>query len=90
MCLIAWLLLGQLPYGFAVPCQVKAANRRVEFNIVQEDANAPPAEAPGEAPLQLLLVTWLVALANIGFGLFPQFPLALSSAAAELLLRHTL
>jgi multicomponent Na+:H+ antiporter subunit D len=47
-------------------------------------------EAPGEAPLQLLLVTWLVALANIGFGLFPQFPLALSSAAAELLLRHTL
>ena len=48
------------------------------------------AEAPGEAPLQLLLVTWLVALANIGFGLFPQFPLTLSTAAAELLLRHTL
>ncbi len=48
------------------------------------------AEAPGEAPLQLLLVTCVVALANIGFGLFPQFPLALSSAAAELLLRHTL
>lgn len=47
-------------------------------------------EAPGEAPLQLLLMIWLVALANIGFGLFPQFPLALSSAAAELLLGHTL
>lgn len=44
------------------------------------------AEGPGEAPLQLLLVTWVVALANIGFGLFPQFPLALSSAAAELLM----
>ena len=48
------------------------------------------AEAPGEAPLSLLLMAWLVALANIGFGLFPQFPLALSSGAAELLLRHTL
>ena len=47
------------------------------------------AERPGEAPLQLLLVTWTVALANIGFGLFPQFPLALSSAAADLLLGHT-
>ncbi|QFU75914.1 monovalent cation/H+ antiporter subunit D family protein [Halioglobus maricola] len=44
----------------------------------------------GEAPLQLLLVTWLVAIANIFFGLFPQFPLALSSAAAQLLLRQTL
>ena len=48
------------------------------------------ADGPGEAPLQLLLVTWMVALANIGFGLFPQFPLALSTAAAELLLGHTL
>ncbi len=43
----------------------------------------------GEAPLQLLLVAWLVALANIGFGLFPQLPLSLASAAAELLLRHS-
>ena len=48
------------------------------------------AGGAGEAPLQLLLVTWVVALANIGFGLFPQFPLALSSAAAELLLGRTL
>lgn len=46
-------------------------------------------EAPSEAPLQILLVTWLVALANIGFGLFPEFPLTLSDAAAEILLRHT-
>lgn len=47
-------------------------------------------ESAAEAPLPLLLVTWLVALANIGFGLFPQFPLQLSSAAADLLLRQTL
>ena len=43
------------------------------------------AERPGEAPLSLLLVTLAVALANIVFGLWPQFPLSLSSAAAELL-----
>jgi multicomponent Na+:H+ antiporter subunit D len=48
------------------------------------------AEGPGEAPLSLLLVTLAVALANIFFGFFPQFPLTLSSAAAELLLRHNL
>ncbi len=48
------------------------------------------AQAPGEAPMQLLLVIGIVAVANIVFGLFPSFPLALSSSAAELLLRHTL
>ncbi len=47
-------------------------------------------QAPGEAPPQLLAIAWLVALANIGFGLFPQFPLALANAAAELLLRYSL
>lgn len=47
-------------------------------------------EAPREAPIQLLAMTWVLALANIGFGLFPEFPLTLSNAAAELLLRHTL
>ena len=46
------------------------------------------AERPGEAPLSLLLVTLAVALANVVFGLWPQFPLSLSSAAAELLLVH--
>jgi multicomponent Na+:H+ antiporter subunit D len=51
---------------------------------------AVAALAPREAPWPLLAVTWLVALANIGFGLFPQFPLALSEAAAKLLLMHTL
>ncbi len=48
------------------------------------------SQAPREAPIQLLLVTGLVALANIVFGLFPSFPLALSSNAAELLLGHIL
>ncbi len=48
------------------------------------------SQAPGEAPIQLLLITCLVAVANIVFGFFPSFPLALSGNAAELLLRHTL
>jgi len=48
------------------------------------------AQSPREAPALLLQLTWAVALANIGFGLFPQFPLSLATAAAQLLLGHTL
>lgn len=40
----------------------------------------------GEAPLQLLLITWLVALLNIYFGLFPAIPLELADSSANLLL----
>ena len=43
------------------------------------------ASSASEAPLQLLLVTWLVALLNIFFGLFPDIPLALANSTAELL-----
>lgn len=39
-----------------------------------------------EAPIQLLLITGLVALLNIYFGLFPQVPLELSNSAATLLI----
>jgi multicomponent Na+:H+ antiporter subunit D len=39
-----------------------------------------------EAPLQLLLITGLVALLNIYFGLFPQIPLELADSAAALLM----
>ncbi|MEM9256309.1 MAG: monovalent cation/H+ antiporter subunit D family protein [Pseudomonadota bacterium] len=62
---------------------------RIVETLYLKPAVVTPAE-PGEAPLSMLLMAWLVALANIGFGLFPQFPLALSSAAAELLLRNSL
>jgi multicomponent Na+:H+ antiporter subunit D len=41
-----------------------------------------------EAPMQLLLVTWLVALANIAFGFFPHIPLALADATAALLVGY--
>ncbi len=43
--------------------------------------NSPVAEAP----LQLLLITWLVALLNIYFGLFPGIPLELANGTATLL-----
>jgi multicomponent Na+:H+ antiporter subunit D len=39
-----------------------------------------------EAPVQLLLVTGLVALMNIYFGLFPDVPLELANSAAALLM----
>ena len=41
-----------------------------------------------EAPPVLLAVTWAAALANLYFGLVPSLPITLSSAAAEILLRH--
>jgi multicomponent Na+:H+ antiporter subunit D len=44
--------------------------------------------ALGEAPLPMLLVTWLAVLANIYFGLESRLPMGLSRAAAESLLGH--
>lgn len=46
------------------------------------------AEAASEAPLALLIPTWIAVLLNLYFGLFPALPLELSSAAAETLLGH--
>lgn len=44
------------------------------------------ADSPAsEAPLQLVLLTCLVALLNIFFGLFPGVPLELANSAAKLL-----
>jgi multicomponent Na+:H+ antiporter subunit D len=39
-----------------------------------------------EAPIQLLLITGLVALLNVYFGIFPQIPLELANSAATLLI----
>ncbi len=41
-----------------------------------------------EAPPLLLIGTWIVALANLFFGLFPDIPVDLASGAAGLLLEH--
>ncbi|TGD72225.1 monovalent cation/H+ antiporter subunit D family protein [Mangrovimicrobium sediminis] len=63
---------------------------RIVETLYFKPAAQDVATPTGEAPLPLLLAAWLAAIANIGFGLFPQFPLELCSAAAELLLGHTL
>ena len=51
-----------------------------------------PAGAAGdvaqEAPLGMLLLTWLAALANVWFGLVTAVPRELATGAAETLLRH--
>mgnify|MGYP001813395313 FL=1 len=93
-----WLLIaaamdeGPLAYVLVAIILVSSLMALVYVWRVVETLYFKPAavdpEGPGEAPLQLLLVTWVVALANIGFGLFPQFPLALSSGAAQLLLGY--
>ena len=46
---------------------------------------APPADgaATREAPLELLVVIWIAALANLYFGIFTEVPVTLSSMAAE-------
>jgi len=46
---------------------------------------APPAEgaATREAPIELLVVTWVAALANLWFGIFTAVPITLSTTAAE-------
>jgi multicomponent Na+:H+ antiporter subunit D len=91
-----WLLitaaLDEGPLGYALVAIILVSSLmalvyvwRVVETLYFKPAAVDP-EGPGEAPLQLLLVTWAVALANIGFGLFPQFPMALSSSAAQLLM----
>jgi multicomponent Na+:H+ antiporter subunit D len=46
------------------------------------------ASAFGEAPLGMLVVTWVAALANIWFGLVTHIPRELSANAATILLGH--
>lgn len=43
-------------------------------------------QAVAEAPLALLIPTWIAVLLNLYFGLFPEIPLQLSGDAAETLL----
>jgi multicomponent Na+:H+ antiporter subunit D len=59
------------------------------WRVVEPACYAPVAAAAAgsrEAPSVLLLATWLVALANIYFGLHPDLPLALAGEGAAVLL----
>lgn len=62
--------------------------RIVETAYFQAPDAQVNAQIPGEAPLPMLVITWLTALSSLYFGLVPSLPLWLSSAAAESLLGH--
>ena len=60
------------------------------WRIVETACFGEPAEATRGAPVPPALVAtlWVVAIANIGFGIAPDLPLALSATAADILLGH--
>ncbi len=60
--------------------------RIVELAYFRAPVNG--AASVQEAPLGILLITWVAALANIFFGLNPDLPLTLSSSAASALIGH--
>ena len=55
------------------------------FGVAAAD---PEQNTGGEAPLSMLALTWLAALANIWFGLASSIPRGLATDAATTLLRH--
>ena len=82
------------PYGFLLVVAIVISSlmavvyiwRVVEAAYFSEPSDNQDA---AEAPLSLLLPTWIAVLLNLYFGLFPGLPLALSSAAATILLGQT-
>jgi len=58
---------------------------------IVEHAYFRPAETEivaREAPLGILSITWVVALANLYFGINPELPVTLSELAADALMGH--
>ncbi len=62
--------------------------RIVESAWFATPAADSPANGRGEAPLPMLALTWLAALANVWFGLVTTLPRELANDAATVLLRH--
>jgi multicomponent Na+:H+ antiporter subunit D len=91
-----WLLINAAlqsgPWGWGLVAIILISSLMAVFyvwRIVEAIYFQDPIEedAPkSEAPIQMLLVTGLVALLNIYFGIFPQVPLELANSAAALLL----
>jgi multicomponent Na+:H+ antiporter subunit D len=71
-----WKIVEQLYFG--EPPEASAATA----------SNAGAIPFKSEAPAMLLLGIWVVALANIYFGLFPGFTVSLSESAAMGLVSH--
>jgi multicomponent Na+:H+ antiporter subunit D len=59
------------------------------WRIVEAAYFGEPADTRNTSvPAALVVILWTVAIANIGFGIAPGLPLALSEAAADILLGH--
>jgi len=56
----------------------------LEFAYFQENYNQDAVEVK-EAPLALLIPTWILVLANLGFGIFATFTANISKSTASLL-----
>ena len=90
-----WLLINAAlqsgPWGWALVAIILVSSLMAVvyiWRIVEALYFQPPTEegdVVAEAPLQLLIITGLVAILNIYFGFFPQVPLELANSAASLL-----
>ncbi|MBM3374494.1 MAG: monovalent cation/H+ antiporter subunit D family protein [Betaproteobacteria bacterium] len=61
----------------------------IEVAYFQEPASMPQGEPPrliSEAPMPMLLMIWLLAIANIWFGIDPSLPLGLAGMEVQQLL----
>jgi multicomponent Na+:H+ antiporter subunit D len=91
-----WLLIGAAlesgPWGWGLVAIILVSSLMAVvyiWRIVEALYFQAPVEGDSqvsEAPIQLLLITGLVAFLNIYFGLFPQIPLELANSAAALLI----
>lgn len=62
--------------------------RVVETAYFGKGAGIATGDYIQEAPLAILIPTWIAVLLNIYFGLVPALPVELSTSAAELLMEH--
>jgi multicomponent Na+:H+ antiporter subunit D len=85
--LLGWLLVAVIVLGSLMA--VVYVWRIIEAAWFKD---APAGEhagvARGEAPLGMLVLTWLAALLNVWFGLVTQVPRELATNAAGILLGH--
>ena len=59
------------------------------WRIIESAYFGEPADSEAApVPMALVVILWAVAVANIGFGIAPELPLALSATAADILLGH--
>ncbi len=79
--LIAVILLGSV-------MAVVYVWRVVEIAYFGQGAGTITDDYIQEAPLAILIPTWIAVLLNIWFGLTPALPVELSTSAAELLMEH--